>query len=200
MSRSLVNLRAAEVSDAPFLVELWATSMRRVDVQDQVADMEQVVKAAAGSAEQRVVIADYDGRPAGAVLLRITTVTPLNLEPVVQVLSPTVAAPYRRHGVGRTLMECAAAFAEEAGIAQMSTAVTAGSRDGNRFMARLSLSPLATYRVAPTAAVRARLAAQRPAIAATDGGQKLTRVLAARRSMRRAQPTAQAAVQTQPPS
>lgn len=190
MTRSLVTLRAAELTDAPFLARLWATSLRRADVQDQVADLEQVIKASAGSAEQRLVVADYDGQPAGAVLLRITTVTPLNLEPAVQVLSPHVAPEFRRHGIGRMLMECAASFAEEAGIPQVCTAVTAGSRDGNRFMARLALGPLATYRTAPTAAVRGKLAAQRPQIASSESGRQLTRVLAARRSMRRTQPPA----------
>lgn len=187
MTRSLVALRAAEISDAPFLARLWATSVRRADLQDQVADLEQIIKTSAESAEQRLVVADYDGQPAGAVLLRITTVTPLNLEVAVQVLSPHVSPEFRRHGIGQMLMECASSFAEEAGVPQICTAVTAGSRDGNRFMARLGLGPLATYRVAPAAAVRARLAAQRPAMATSDGARQLTRVLAARRSMRRTQ-------------
>jgi ribosomal protein S18 acetylase RimI-like enzyme len=187
VTRSLVTLRAAEVTDAPFLAQLWSTAVRRADLQDQIADLEQIIKAAAESAEERLVVAEYDGQPAGAVLLRVTTVTPLNLEVAVQVLSPHVAPEFRRHGIGRMLMECAASFAEEAGVPQICTAVTAGSRDGNRFMARLSLGPLATYRSAPTAGVRARLSAQRPSIATSDGSRQLTRVLAARRSMRRTQ-------------
>jgi GNAT superfamily N-acetyltransferase len=186
VTRSLVVLRDAEVSDAPFLAELWSAALRRADVQEQVADLELVVKASGASMEQRIVVAEYDGQPAGAVLLRITTVTPLNLEPVVQVLSPTVLPQHRRHGVGRMLMEAAVQFAEDAGIPQCAAAAASGSRDGNRFMARLALAPLATYRVAPTAAVRARLTAQRPTLTtAPSGGRHLTRVLAARRSQRR---------------
>ncbi|MDO9455313.1 GNAT family N-acetyltransferase [Nocardioides sp.] len=197
MSRSLVTLRTAEASDALFLAELWASALRRADRSEQVADLEQVIKTAAASAEQRLVVADYDGQPAGAVLLKITTVTSLNLDPAVQVLSPHVAPAFRRHGIGRMLMECAATFAEEAGVPQVCTAVAAGSRDGNRFMARLALGPLATYRVAPVTAVRARLTAQRPTALVTapsGSGRQLSRVLAARRSMRRAEPV------TPPPS
>ncbi|MCW2812983.1 MAG: GCN5-related N-acetyltransferase, partial [Nocardioides sp.] len=164
MSRSLVTLRAAEISDAPFLAELWSNALRRAEHHEQVADLEQIIKAAASSPEQRLVLAEYDGQPAGAVLLKITTVTTLNLDLAVRVLSPHVVPAYRRHGIGRMLMECAAGFAEEAGVAQVCTAVSAGSRDGNRFMARLALGPLATYRAAPVAAVRARLTAQRPAL------------------------------------
>ncbi|MEO9324616.1 GNAT family N-acetyltransferase [Nocardioides sp. C4-1] len=186
MSRTLVGLRAAELDDAPFLVELWATSLRKAEPTELVADVEQLVKAAADSAEHRIVLAEYDGQPAGAVYLCITTLTPLNLETTVQVLAPCVVAQFRRHGIGRLLMEAAVTFAEEAGVAQVATAVSAGSRDGNRFMARLALGPLATYRTAPTAMVRARLTAQRPLSTATgSGGRHLPRVLAARRSARR---------------
>ena len=34
------------------------------------------------------MVAEYDGEVAGAVYLRATTVTPLNLEPVVQAVHP----------------------------------------------------------------------------------------------------------------
>ncbi len=187
VSRSLVTLRAAEPADAEFLALLWADALRRADHHEQVVDVEQVIKTACASPEERLVIAEYDGQPAGAVLLRIQTVTPLNLELAVQMLAPHVAPEFRRHGVGRTLMECAVAFAEESGIPQITVGVGSGSRDANRFMARLALGPLATFRSAPTSAVRARLTAQRPAATTSSSGRHLTRVLAARRSMRRAQ-------------
>ncbi|MDP2774949.1 MAG: GNAT family N-acetyltransferase, partial [Nocardioides sp.] len=86
----------------------------------------------------------------------------------------------------RLLMESAVSFAEELGVAHVGTAASSGSRDANRFMARLGLGPHAMLRLAPTVVVRAKLTAQRPATAATSGRQ-LTRVLAARRSLRRAQ-------------
>ena len=188
MSRSLVALRAADADDAPFLVELWADSLRRADVRDQVADIESIVKHAASSPEQRLVIAEYDGARAGAVLLCTSTVSPLNLEPSLQVLAPTVAPAFRRHGIGCSLMESAVTFAEELGVPNLATAVGPGVRESNRFMARLALGPLATVRLAPTSAVRARLTAQRPTLASSSGsGRQLTRVLAARRSMKRSQ-------------
>lgn len=188
MSRSLVSLRCAELSDAPALAELWADAMRRADRQDQIADLELVIKKAAASPEQRLLVADHDGVVAGAVLLRVTSLTPINLEQVVQAISPHVLPEYRRHGIGRLLMESAVSFAEELGVAHVGTAAASGSRDSNRFMARLGLGPYAMLRLAPTVAVRAKLTAQRPALAATSG-RHLTRVLAARRSMRRAQAT-----------
>jgi len=180
----LVSMRAAEPSDAPLLAELWGDALRRADRQEQVADLELVIKGAAASAEQRVVVAEVDGEVAGAVLLRVSTLTPLNLEPAVQAISPHVFPQYRRRGIGLALMESAVAFAEDNGIAHVTTAAASGSRDANRFMARLGLGPHATMRVAPTIAVRSKLEALRPTRAA-GGGRQLTRVLAARRSMRR---------------
>lgn len=173
-------------ADAGFLVELWSVALRHVDHEEQIADLEEVIKAAAESVEQRLLVAEYDGSLAGAVLLRVTTVSPLNLEPTVQAVSPHVLPQFRRHGVGHTLMESAVSYAEELGIAHMATAVWAGSRDSNRFMARLALGPQAVLRVAPTHAVRAKLTAQRPALQ-RPSGRYLTQVLAARRSLKRSQ-------------
>jgi ribosomal protein S18 acetylase RimI-like enzyme len=180
-------MRVAELTDAPALAELWSDAMRRADHRDLIGDLELIIKAAAASPEQRVVVAEYDGVLAGAVLLRVATLTALNLDPTVQAVSPHVFPQFRRRGIGQALMETAVAFAEEIGIGHVTTAASAGSRDANRFMARLALGPHATLRVAPTHAVRAKLTAQRPATASTTNGRQLTRVLVARRSMRRSQ-------------
>lgn len=186
MSRSLVSLRCAELSDAPALAELWTDALRRVDRQDQIADLELVIKDATASPEQRLLVADFDGEVAGAVFLSVTTISPINFEQAVQAVSPHVFPQFRRHGIGRTLMESAVAFAEELGIGHVATAAMSSSRDANRFMARLALGPHAMLRLAPTHAVRAKMTAQRPAATHT-GGRQLTRVLAARRSLKRSQ-------------
>jgi len=186
MTRSLVALRGAMPSDAPLLTELWTEVLRRADPEEQLADMVAIIESAAASGDERLVVAEYDGEVAGAVHLRITTMTPLNLELVVLAVSPHVFPQYRRHGVGRALMDSAVSFAEEHGIGHVATAASAGSRDANRFMARLSLGPQAVLRVATTHAVRSKLTAQRPSVQRSNGRQ-LTQVLAARRSMRRNQ-------------
>ncbi|MEO6510095.1 MAG: GNAT family N-acetyltransferase [Nocardioides sp.] len=176
-------LRDAAVTDAPRLAQLWSDVIRRGDEAEHVADMVRVVEMARDDAEQRVVVAEYDGDLAGAVHLRLVTITPLNLDLSVQVMSPTVFPDYRRHGVGRALMDAAVTFAEECGAGHVSAAAASGSRDANRFMARLALGPTATLRIAPTTAVRAKLAAQRLPVARPT--RQLTHVLAVRRSMRR---------------
>lgn len=186
MSRIPVTLREAVVADAAFLVELWHDSVRRADVAEQIADLEAIIKSAADSAERRVLIAEYDGHRAGAVYFRLTTVTPLNLEPAVQVLHPHVLPAFRRRGIGRSLIEAALVFAEERGIPQVVTGAQAASRDGNRFLARLAMGQHAVLRLAPTHAVRAKLNAQLPATQRVQG-YRPQRVLAVRRGMRRTQ-------------
>jgi GNAT superfamily N-acetyltransferase len=190
MSRSMVTLRAATPDDAPLLAELWQDVTRRSGPEDAVSDMESVIEAVLESDRQRIVVAEYDRQFAGAVHLERTTMSAINLEPVVRALSPHVLPPYRRHGIGTALMEAGVTWAEELGIGHVATAAVAGARDANRFMARIALGPYATLRVAATHAVRSRLSAGRRS--ATNGNpRQVTQVLAARRSLRRSRAGAQ---------
>jgi GNAT superfamily N-acetyltransferase len=183
MSRSLVLLRDAETADAARLADLWADLVRRGEEADRVADMATIIESAAADPDQRLLVAMYDGVVAGGVHLRVSTVTPFNLDLALQVMSPYVFPEYRRHGVGHALMDAAATWAEERGAGHIVTAVSSSSRDANRFMARLALGPIATLRLAPTTVVRAKLATQGPPV--PRPARQLTHVLAVRRSMRR---------------
>lgn len=185
MSRQPVSMREATVGDVPFLVELWSGMLRRADVQEQVSDLELIVKEAAESPEKRLLVAEYDGEPAGAVLLRVVPMTPLNLEPTVSAMAPHVVPSFRGKGIGSALMEAAVVWAEELGIGHLTTAAPSGSRTGNRFMARLSLGPQAVFRASTTPLVRSKLAALQPAPARPAGRRHLGQVLAARRQLHR---------------
>lgn len=186
MGRVQVVMRDATSADVPFLAELWASSLRRAETEQVLADVEDLVAEALASTTRRLVVAEYDERPAGAVLLQVDTVSSLNLEPTVQVHSPSVVPELRRRGVGHALLEVALSFADEHGIATLVTGVSPGARDSNRFMARLGFSALATYRTAPSAIVRARVRGQRPTpVVVGSNGRASTRIIAARRSMRR---------------
>ncbi|MDN5744950.1 MAG: GNAT family N-acetyltransferase [Nocardioidaceae bacterium] len=182
MSRFASTMRPAVLGDAPRLLELWGDAVRRADPTEQLADLELVIKNATLSPEQRLVVVQCGDEVAGAVFLRITTLTPLNLEPAVQSIQPRVLPQFRRHGVGHALMEAASVFAEENGILHVVAAVPNASREANRFMARLGLAPAFMYRVAPTAVLRSRTTRQLPGCA-PDGARN--KVLAARRSLRR---------------
>jgi len=186
MSRQPVAMRQATIGDVSFLVELWSDLLRRTDRQDQVHDLELIVKEAAESPERRLLIAEYGGEPAGAVLLRVVPMSPLNLEPSVQAVAPHVAPSLRGKGIGSALMEAAVLWAEDLGISHISTAAASSSRSGNRFMARLSLGPQAVLRASTTPLVRAKLTALQPAKTLPDPmAPRRHRLLAARRQLSR---------------
>ena len=67
------------------------------------------------------------------------------------------ATGYQRRGAGKALVAAVTAFAEERGLDQIVVSVHPGSREANRFFARLGFAPLAVRRVAPVAVVRRRL-------------------------------------------
>lgn len=186
MSRMQVELRQAQLDDAIFLAELWTDSLRRADTQEQVADLETIIKAASESPELSVLVAEYDGQPAGAVYMRLTTLSPLNLEPTLQLFALTVSQSFRRKGVGHALLDAAVTFAEQAGVPLVATAAASSSRDGNRFLARLGFGAQAVWRVALVQTVRTRLTPLLPA-SQRRPASRTNLVLAARRSMRRAQ-------------
>jgi len=179
MSRSSVTLRDATRADVEHLAVLWQPFLRR-DVDDQLDDLARVIERVGDRLGERLVVAEYDGEFAGAVYLLAASYSPVNPEPVLQTHNLAVVPAYRKRGIGKALMEAAVTWAEELGITYVATAASSGSREANRFMARLALGPQAVLRMAPTCAVRARLAARHPA------GRQVTQVLAARRSLRHA--------------
>lgn len=179
MSRSLVTLRDANLSDVPQLAELWQPALRR-GTDEQLHDLATAIEQLGDHPGERLVVAEYDGEFAGAVFLRAATYSPVNPEPVLQAHNAAVMPGHRKRGIGKALMECAVTWAEELGIGHIGTATSSASREANRFMARLALGPQAVLRMAPTPAVRSKLAARYPA------ARQVTQVLAVRRSLRHA--------------
>src|SRR3954467_4528852 len=179
MSRSSVTLRDATLADVEHLAELWQPFLRR-DVDAHLDDLARVIEQVGDRPGERLVVAEYDGEFAGAVYLLAAAYSPVNPEPVLQAHNPAVAPAYRKRGIGKALMESAVTWAEELGIGHVATATSSGSREANRFMARLALGPQAVLRMAPTPAVRSKLSARHPA------ARQVTQVLAVRRSLRHA--------------
>lgn len=186
MSRTMVAVRDAVAADVPALAELWHEVLRRAPRADQEEDLRAVLERVAAREDERLVVAEYDGRLAGATLLRATTMSAINLDAVVQIVSPHVVPEFQRRGVGAVLMEAGATFAEEHGVGLVATAALSASRDSNRFFARLGLGPQAVLRVAATLTLRQRLTSLRPASsrAAHASHRHIDRVLAARRIRR----------------
>jgi GNAT superfamily N-acetyltransferase len=127
MTRSLVTMREARLSDASALAELWQPYLRR-GAGDALDDLASVIEHLDQEPGHRLVVAEYDGAFAGAVFLKAAAYSPLNPELVLQVHNPAVVAEHRRHGVGKALVECAVTWAEELGIGHVATATSSGSR------------------------------------------------------------------------
>ena len=95
--------------------------------------------------------------PLGMALFTIASANALLDLPAVHMSHAVVADRHKPRGAGPALVAAAAAYAEEQGIEQLVASVHPGSRDANRFFARLGFAPLAVRRVAPVALVRRRL-------------------------------------------
>ena len=107
-----------------------------------------VVDTAVGAADEPLAMALLIVAPSNALL---------DL-PAVHMSHAIVSDRHRRRGAGRALVGAATAYAEERGVEQLVVSVHPGSRESNRFFARLGFAPLAVRRSAPVATVRRRLA------------------------------------------
>ena len=96
-------------------------------------------------------------------------------------MSPHVFPEFRRHGVGRALMEASVAFAEELGIAHVATAVVPGRATPTGSWPASPSAPTPSLRVAPVHVVKSKLCAQRPPVTPHQR-PSAAQVLAARRS------------------
>jgi GNAT superfamily N-acetyltransferase len=164
VTRSHIAVRAADESDLADLVCLW-DELRRCGAMSHrlaaVTDGRQIVERVRRLLNRprgRIFLASIGGQPVGMAMLTTVPLGALTESLCVQVEYTVVAEPFRRRGVGRSLMAAAAAYAEEVGAEQVVVSVSPLSREANRFYAQLGLTPLAVRRVAPAAALRRRLA------------------------------------------
>ncbi len=174
MGRSGVTLRDATLGDVPVLVELWADVLRKGEPHQLAADVTAIVDGTADAVESRVVVAEVDGRVAGAVLLKLAPMTAINLESTVHVVAPHVFPELRRQGVGRALMDAAVSFAEDRGIGHLRSGSLSMSRDASRFMARLGFGPLSADPRRPPSDRPGAGGSARPAAARAGRGPGLT--------------------------
>jgi GNAT superfamily N-acetyltransferase len=193
MVRTAVTICDASPADADALVTVWGTTTERVSAGPAGNHAQQDVRAAvariAADPDERLLVARVEDHVAGAVHLKRGPLSPVHSDMAVYVMHLQVLEDFRRHGVGRALVEASVSWAEEKGTEHVIAAAAVASRDANRFMARLGLQQIAVVRGATVPALRAKLPVEPPAAArvGSRNHRSVGQVLALRRSQRRSQ-------------
>lgn len=170
MPRSALRVRPATVEDVPALLGFGEElregllpetggRLRTTPAGARAAHEQRYLDAIADPDRHLVVVVSDAEEPLGMALLTIASANALLDLPAVHMSHAVVADRHKRRGAGKALVAAAAAHAEAHGLDQIVVSVHPGSRDANRFFARLGFAPLAVRRVAPVAVVRRRLAA-----------------------------------------
>lgn len=165
MSRANVRVRPATADDVPALAELvqvidpstGAFSGR--PLQDSSTDRlcTRFTDILGQTTRTLLLAADEAGTVVGMLAARNDEIGAIDLTPVLHVTHLMVAPGQRRRGVGRALLAAAVQLADEIGVENVLTTAAAGSREGNRYLARLGFAPLVVHRIAPTNVLRKSL-------------------------------------------
>jgi ribosomal protein S18 acetylase RimI-like enzyme len=171
MARSALHVRPATVADVPALLAFGeelrdallpsgpdAVGRPRTPAAARAALEQRYREALADPDRHLVVVVNEAQDPLGMALLTVASANALLDLPAVHMSHAVVADRHKRRGAGKALVAAAAAYAEERSLEQIVVSVHPGSRDANRFFARLGFAPLAVRRVAPVGVVRRHLA------------------------------------------
>jgi GNAT superfamily N-acetyltransferase len=165
VSRACVRVRPASHADIPGLVDLIGA----VDTHNGVFSGKPLADASSGHVahrlaeildeEDRVLLAAVDepGAVVGMLVARNDDVGVIERTPVLHISHLMVLPAQRRRGVARALLAAAVQLADESGMEHLLATAAAGSREGNRYLARLGFAPLVVHRVAPTSVLRKTL-------------------------------------------
>ena len=182
MNPGPMSVRDAAPDDAPSLLAIWTENQteRRSDrlTAPQEADVRSAVARIAADPSERLLLGVVEGEVVGQVHLRRAPITPIHGEEAVHISHLHVREQHRRRGLGRALVDAAAAWAQEKDSDHLLATASASARGANRFLARLGLTQVAIVRAATVPAIRMRVAGE-PVARGAD------QIVAARRSLRR---------------
>ncbi|SOD73452.1 acetyltransferase (GNAT) family protein [Jatrophihabitans sp. GAS493] len=166
MSRIPLRIRHAEIDDTAQISQLVKSTGLSVGAaggrqfeSDLLSQLPKRIHALLGDPDVSVLVAvdDEAGLLYGLVVLNIDQVAAVNPVPVLNVSHLLVDDSKRRRGVGRSLLVAAVHEADQRGIEHLVATAVTGSREANRYLARLGFAPLVTRRIASTQVLRRSL-------------------------------------------
>jgi GNAT superfamily N-acetyltransferase len=104
-----------------------------------------------------VAIDDGSGGVVGMIVVTDDSVGEVTQIPVLNVTHLVVSPQHRRRGVGRALLAATVHLADQRRIENIVATAVTGSREANRYLARLGFAPLVVRRIAPTSVLRRSL-------------------------------------------
>lgn len=166
MSRVSVRVRPAQHDDVDALIELirgsdFASGLGSgsVRVETAVSHLsERLDEMISGDGRSLLVaVDDTSGDLVGMLVAKPDELGGVDLTPVLHITHLLVSPRHRRRGIGRALLAAAVHVAEEHGMDRVLATASSGSREANRYLARLGFVPLVIDRLASTAVLRRSL-------------------------------------------
>jgi ribosomal protein S18 acetylase RimI-like enzyme len=166
VSRTHVRVRPAEFTDVAELVLLLkSTDLQlgalgaRVFKADTLEHLPERVARMLSGTERDLLVAidDATGNVVGMIVVSDDSVGEVTPIPVLNVTHLVVSPQHRRRGVGRALLAATVHLADQRRIENIVATAVSGSRDANRYLARLGFAPLVVRRIAPTSVLRRSL-------------------------------------------
>ena len=166
MSRTHVRVRPAEFGDVAALVLLLrATDLQlsafgaRMFQADTIEHLPERLALMLSGTERDVLVAidDGTGDVVGMIVVSDDSVGEVTPTPVLNVTHLAVSPQHRRRGVGRALLAATVHLADQRRIENIVATAVTGSREANRYLARLGFAPLVVRRIAPTSVLRRTL-------------------------------------------
>src|SRR3954449_9778165 len=167
VARPPVDVRQAGPGDVDDLLGLWVQA--RAEVQGAGGPLlgpvpetlrPRLLEALCRRDDVHILLARWEGGPAGFALVRVGQLLPVLESDCVQLEHLFVTAALRRHGIAKALLGGVASLAERSGADQILSGAPPSAREVHRVLARLGFTPLVLRRVVATATLRRRLAGE----------------------------------------
>lgn len=185
MSRPSLRVRTARPDDVDDLMTLWQRTGTPLGDGPSVRDEAVLGLAQVEDApDSLLLVGEAEHGVCASIFIDCAPLGPLQSQKIAHTSYLLVDPDLRGHGVAHQMMEAALSWAETNDINQITAITAQGSRETNRFLARLGLGAVATVRHTPTAVLRKKLGS-RSTRRLRGQDRHLGAVIAQRRTMQR---------------